>query len=218
LGNLQSTPQENVVSDDGTIDIDPADADDIYVPDYQPDLIYYQPGVYCTFGIGFPIGLWLGYDWDWRHHHLISWGPGHLRPRGWWQRPPGTRRKEIPTQDSNLWRPKTRAASVIVAGGDRGYENRPVSHAHAAPTLPAPRLAARPAEAPRVSVTAIGRAPEVRRAPEVSRPIERGEPSESVFGGSQSSREVRESSSRGQESRGSSGSGESRSGGSSSRR
>ena len=80
LGNLQSTPQENVVSDDGTIDIDPADADDMYVPDYQPDLIYYQPGVYCSFGIGFPIGVWLGFDWDWRHHHLISWGPAICVP------------------------------------------------------------------------------------------------------------------------------------------
>ena len=82
LGNLQSTPQENVVSDDGTIDIDPADADDMYVPDYQPDLIYYQPGVYCSFGIGFPIGVWLGFDWDWRHHHLITLGTGPFASPG----------------------------------------------------------------------------------------------------------------------------------------
>jgi hypothetical protein len=234
LGNLQSTPQENVQSDDGTIDITPADPDDIYVPDYQPDQIYYQPGVYCSFGIGFPIGVWLGFDWDWRHHHLISWGPGHLRPPDWWRRAPGARRKEFPTQDSGLWRPKTHAASVIVAGGDRGYENRPVSRAYAVPRLPAPREAprpaTRPAAAPRVSVTTIGRAPEVNRAPAVSRapevsrapavsrPIQRSEPSESVFGGSQSSREVRESSSRGQESRGSSSAESSRSGGSSGRR
>ena len=226
LGNLQSTPQENVESDDGTIDIVPADPNDVYVPDYQPDIIYYQPGVYCTFGIGFPIGVWLGYDWDWRHHHLIRWGPGHLRPQGWWQRPPGARRQGITVNNSNLWRPRTRAPSPIVAGGDRGYENRPVSRASAAPRVPAPREAsrpaARPAEAPRVNVTVIGRAPEVSRAigraPEVSRSIQRSEPSESAFGGSQSSREVRESSSRGQESRGSSSSGSSRSEGSSSRR
>lgn len=221
LGNLQSTPQENVASDEGTIDITPTDENEVYVPDYQPDLIYYQPGVYCTFGIGFPIGLWLGYDWDWRHHHLIHWGPGHVRPPGWWRLPPAARRRGITVNDSNLWRPKTRAASAIVAGGDRGYENRPVTRAYAAPRLPAPheasRPAARPVEAPRGGVTVIGRAPAVSRAPEVSRPIERSEPSESAFGGSQSSREVRESSSRGQESRGSSSSGSSRSEGSSSR-
>jgi len=32
-----------VVSDDGTIDIDPTDPDEIYLPDYQPDTIYSQP-------------------------------------------------------------------------------------------------------------------------------------------------------------------------------
>jgi hypothetical protein len=207
LGNLPSTPQENVESDDGTIDIDPADANDLYVPDYQPDLIYYQPGVYCTFGIGFPIGLWLGFDWDWRHHHLITWGPGHLHPQGWWQLPPAARQRGLASHDSGLWRPKTRAAPAIVAGGDRGYESRAVTRAYAAPRLPAPR----------VSVSVIGRAPAVSRAVEAPRTITRGEPSESVFGGSQSAREVRQSSSRGQESRGSISFGSSRSGGSSGR-
>jgi len=211
LGNLQSTPQENVVSDDGVIDIDPADPDDIYVPDYQPDQIYYQPGVYCSFGVGLPIGVWLGFDWDWRHHHLISWGRGHERPRDWWQRPPDARRKEITAQNPTTWRPKAQAAPIIVTGrGDRGYEARATSRPFVAPKVPreAPRAGvprpaepreARPAaprtEAPRVSVTEIG------RPPAVSRPVERSEPSESAFGGSQSSREVRESSSRGQESR-----------------
>jgi hypothetical protein len=206
LGNLPSTPQENVEDDGGVIDIDPTDQNEIYVPDYQPDLIYYQPGVYCGFGIGFPIGIWLGYDWDWRRHHLISWGPGHLRPGNWWQLSPAARRQGITANNSNLWRPKTRAASVIMAGGNRGIQDRGFSSSYAAP-----RVAARPAEAPRVGVTVIG------RAPEVSRPIQRSEPSESVFGGSQSAHEVRESSSRGQESRGSSSFGSSRSGGSSSR-
>ena len=217
LGNLQSTPQENVESDDGTIDITPTDENEIYVPEYQPDQIYYQPGVYCSFGIGFPIGVWLGFDWDWRHHHLITWGPGHMRPAGWWHLSPVERHHGITVNDSNLWRPRTRPASVIVAGGDRGYENRPVTRAYAAPRLPAPREASRPAAVSRVSVTTIGHAPEVSRAPAVSRPIQRSEPSESAFGGSQSSREVRESSSRGQASRGSSSSGASRSGGTSSR-
>ncbi|MGD0815053.1 MAG: DUF3300 domain-containing protein [Verrucomicrobiota bacterium] len=210
LGNLPSTPQENVQSDGGTIDIDPADPNDLYVPDYQPDLIYYQPGIYCTFGIGFPIGLWLGFDWDWRRHHLIAWGPGHGRPDGWWHLPPGQRQGLVPG-NGNLWRPKPHPGSVYVGGGDRGYESRPVVRAYAAPRLPASRMpesrqAARPAEASRVAVTS--------RAPEVSRPVQRSEPSESLFGGSQSSREVRESSSRGQESRGSMSVGSSRSEGS----
>ena len=220
LGNLQSNPQETVQSDDGDIDIEPANPDEIYVPDYQPDQIYYDPGVYCSFGVGFPIGAWLGFDWDWRHHHLISWGAEHPRPHGWWQRAPNVRAEGNAWRDGSVWRAQPRAGRVVVAGGDRGYENRPAFHPSPAPRVPmtreAPQRSSRPAEiqqAPEVQ-----RAPEITRAPEASRsaafsrPIERSAP-ESVFGGSQSSREVRESSSRGQESRGFSSGGASHSGG-----
>jgi hypothetical protein len=207
LGNLPSTPQENVGSADGVIDISPVDENEIYVPDYQPDVIYYQPGVFCTYGIGFPIGLWLGYDWDWAHHHLITWGPGHWRPQGWWHLPPGQRSQGILANKPGFWQSRPRPVTVVVGGGDRGYENRPVYRTYAAPRLPAPR-----SSAPRASVVAPSRAPEISRP--IERPVERAEPSESVFGGSQSAREVRESSSRGQTSRGSKSVGSSHSAGS----
>jgi uncharacterized membrane protein YgcG len=185
--------------------------------------------------------VWLGFDWDWRHHHLIHWEPGHERPRDWWQRPPDARRKEIAAPDLRMWRPATRSAPVIVSGRNRGFEAPRFSNSFLTPKAPheATRQAGRPAEASRVSVTVIGRAPNVGRVPEVSRapdvrrvpeasrapdvsrvpqvshPIERREPAESAFGGPQSSHEVRASSSRGQESRGSVSSGSSHSGGSS---
>lgn len=191
-GNLQSTPQETVQSDDGDIDIEPADPDDIYVP-YYTDAIYTQPGIYCTFGIGFPIGGWLGFDWDWRGHHLISWGPGHPRPHGWWQEPPNVRRGAIGSIHPGVWRPPSRGAGVVVAGGDRGYGYRGFDNSYAA----RPRAVPRPATAaPRVGGGEPGRAQN-----NFSAPVERSEPSESAFGGSMSSREVRQSSSRGEESR-----------------
>jgi hypothetical protein len=225
LGNLPSTPQENVENDSGAIDIMPVDENEVYVPEYQPDLIYYQPGIYCSFGIGFPIGLWFCYDWDWHHHHLITWDRDHRRPPGWWHLTP-SRRQGLINTDTAVWRPKPHPGSVFVGGGDRGYENRPVYRTYAAPKLPATRTPARTVETHRVTASAPSRAPEAprasvfapsapKRAPEVSRPVERSEPSESVFGGSQSAHEVRASSSRGQESRGSISSGSARSGGSS---
>ena len=42
LGNLQSTPQQQVINDGGDIEIVPADPQVIYVPVYQPDQVYYQ--------------------------------------------------------------------------------------------------------------------------------------------------------------------------------
>jgi hypothetical protein len=213
LGNLQSTPQENVEDDQGEIDIDPTDENEIFVPDYQPDLIYYQSGVYCSFGIGFPIGLWMGYDWDWRNHHLISWGPGHERPQGWWHTSPG-RRPGI-SGGETIWRPQRPAGSVILAGGNHGLQDRGFSSSYL-PRSPAPRVSP--------GITVIGGSheaihpTEAGKAPEVSHSFGRSEPSESAFGGSQSAREVRESSSRGAESRGGGGSEPARSGGSSNRR
>jgi hypothetical protein len=42
LGNLQTTPQENVITDNGSIEILPANPEVIYVPVYQPQMVYYQ--------------------------------------------------------------------------------------------------------------------------------------------------------------------------------
>ena len=42
VGNLQSTPQQQVINDGGDIEIVPADPQVIYVPVYQPDQVYYQ--------------------------------------------------------------------------------------------------------------------------------------------------------------------------------
>jgi hypothetical protein len=231
LGNLQSTPQETVTSDNGDIDIDPTDPDQLYVPSYQPDEIYSQPGYFCSFGIGLPIGLWLGHDWDWHGHRLITWGPGHMRPSGFWHEGPGQRHNAIVSNHVGVWHPPRGGSGVIIRGGegaDRGYERSVITHAAATP---------RPFErAPEVSrapdvgrAPNIGRAPEERRAPEPIRapavrsapepmraPVFRSE-SEGVFGGSQSSSEVRASSSRGESSRAEMGGG-GRSGGSSNRR
>jgi hypothetical protein len=182
LGNLQTTSQESVVDDDGMIEIDPTDPNEIYVPDYQPDLIYTQPGIFCTFGIGFPIGFWFNHDWDWHHHSIIVWGHDNPRPGNWWRRSPAQRREPI-GHGVGVWRPGTRSA-VVANHADRGFE-APEAH-HVYPTERASREPVRsfaPAPAPaRESIR---------------------EPSGGAFNSSQGSRETRESSARGQESRGS---------------
>lgn len=85
-GNLVTTPQEEVADDDGYIDSWPANPQYIYVPVYDPSLVFFgSGGVYggpvITFGGGYPIGVWLNRDWDWRHHRIYyhGWSDG----RGW---------------------------------------------------------------------------------------------------------------------------------------
>lgn len=87
-GNLRSTSQQNVVVDGRYIRIEPAQPRVIFVPTYDPEVIYYRPvvqvGIYTghwSFGVGFPIGAWLSYDCDWysRRVYYTGWNVNY----GW---------------------------------------------------------------------------------------------------------------------------------------
>ncbi|HXN48024.1 MAG TPA: DUF3300 domain-containing protein [Bryobacteraceae bacterium] len=85
-GNLMTTPQQEVREDGGYIAIWPAQPQYIYVPVYDPALIYYrQPGFYMglSFGRGFFIGAWLNNDFDWRYHRVYYHGWDDHYGTGW---------------------------------------------------------------------------------------------------------------------------------------
>lgn len=80
-GNLVSTEQQRVVIDNGNYVIVPAEPRVIYVPVYDPVVIYSRPVFYArgynsywSFGFGFPIGGWLTYDLDWRGRRVYYQG------------------------------------------------------------------------------------------------------------------------------------------------
>ena len=83
-GNLVSTPQQQVIVEPGDIRIVPAAPDYIYVPVYDPQVVYYEPGGpsygFITFGAGLAIGAWLSRDMDWRDHRVFYHG---WRGGGW---------------------------------------------------------------------------------------------------------------------------------------
>ncbi len=67
-GNLDSSPQQEVLEHDNYIAITPYQPQYIYVPVYDPAIIYYRRPYYgpaITFGVGFPIGAWLNLDFRW---------------------------------------------------------------------------------------------------------------------------------------------------------
>jgi hypothetical protein len=74
-GSLYSTPQQQVVNDNGTIRIIPADPRVVYVPTYDPAIVYVRHehpiGGAIVFGRGFYIGTWLNFDVDWRSHWVV---------------------------------------------------------------------------------------------------------------------------------------------------
>jgi hypothetical protein len=131
LGNLQSTPQQQVVDDNGYIEILPANPDDLYVPDYQPDQVYYQSPVgppFITFSVGFVVGPWLCGDFDWWHHRVVYWDRDHPRPQNWWHEKPDQRQVYLAGNHANVWNPNNRGGVVSgYQGGDRGWNNQ-VNH------------------------------------------------------------------------------------------
>lgn len=204
LGNLQSTPQQQVVDDDGDIDIMPADPNAMYLPIYQPDAVYYQAagGVpLITFGLQLLVGTWLHHDFDWHHHNLIVWDRDHPRPDNWWRERPADRTAYIARQPK-VWHPEVRGP-VVVDRGDRGWQTpprpaprvvvgRPEEPRAGQPRQPAPRVAP-----PRNTGPAPRPAPVARPAPHVAAP---SRPSTGAFIGAQSAQQARSFSSRGQQS------------------
>lgn len=67
-GNLETTPQAEVLENDDYIAIDPVQPQFIYVPVYDPAICFYRRpywGPAITFGVGYPIGAWLNLDFHW---------------------------------------------------------------------------------------------------------------------------------------------------------
>ena len=85
-GNLKSTPQQTVTQQRQTVIIEPANPEVVYVPAYDPWIVYgapiviwpdwywypglFLPGPGITFGIGFGTGFFGGFGWGWQH-----WSP-----------------------------------------------------------------------------------------------------------------------------------------------
>jgi len=171
LGNLQSTPQQQVTNDGGDIEIDPADDQDMYVPVYQPDQVYDDSSngtPFITFDAGYPIGDWLDNDFDWDDGNIIVWGQGNPRPHNWWHEPRGQRNRG----NASVWRAGNHPGAGAANRGDRGY-----APATAGNRSEGAFTGGEPAAATRSAPTFSGAAPAVRG-------------SESAFTGGQSARQV----------------------------
>jgi hypothetical protein len=107
-GLLTDTPQQKVVTQDEEIYIEPAQPNVIYVPVYDPEVLWMRRpyhGSFISFGIGFGVGNWLFYDCDWRSRGI--WVQ-HRTP-GWVYRP-GWRRsdRDVHVVVGAPWRPDPR--------------------------------------------------------------------------------------------------------------
>lgn len=134
-GYLRSNPQERVVTaGPGDIEILPANPNVVYVPYYDPNIVYFRPapgffvGGAITFGPSIFVGAFLPWGWGgvsfgWRAHSIIIGGrpwertwanPGYMHPYAAPARPrianPGPR---VERHELRSYRPESRG------GGER---------------------------------------------------------------------------------------------------
>ena len=92
-GHLDSNEQEKVTTQGNTIVIEPSNPDVVYVPAYDPWLVYGYPvapwpgwypypgiwfgGPFVSFGLGFGIGFYGGFGWGWGHWGC-NWHGGYV--------------------------------------------------------------------------------------------------------------------------------------------
>ncbi|HTB64915.1 MAG TPA: DUF3300 domain-containing protein [Steroidobacteraceae bacterium] len=134
-GNLKSTPQQAVADQDSTISIEPTNPDVVYVPAYDPWLVYGDlipewpgwypyPGIwfggpYLSFGVGFGIGFLGGFGWGWH-----NWGFDWHRRAVLYNHSPYFSRSTTFYNRANFYRGAggDRGAGYRGAGGTRGFD------------------------------------------------------------------------------------------------
>lgn len=167
-GNLEDTPQQKVIVEKEYIRIVPSEPEVIYVPVYDP-VVVYRPravgwvGPVVTFGPRYYCGPWLRYDCNWLRFNIWVgwWGPTYYSRPAWGYNPPPpprtvvVRGRSVPPR-AHVWSPtppRTREMRPLrpAATSPRIGTQRPqVSGRVVAPsTQPRPRI-----ERPRTQVPA----------------------------------------------------------------
>jgi hypothetical protein len=102
-GNLKTSSQQVVTGQGSTIIVQPANSEIVYVPAYDPRIVYGDPiiawpgwypypgiwfdGPYLSFGVGFGIGFFGGFGWGWGnwgfdwHNHFATFDHGRYFSR-----------------------------------------------------------------------------------------------------------------------------------------
>jgi hypothetical protein len=188
-GKLESNQQENVSLQGPEIAIEPANPETVYVPVYDPSVIYgpwpypdYPPYYFNGFFDGVAIGglgfgwygvaidapLWGWGRWDWGHHRIHIDGDrfNRINPHrppvgsGPWQHDPG-HRGGVPYRD-----PGTRGrfhSENVVPGARNVYRGYPTSSPQSrAPQSRAPQFSRPVQPRPQPSFESFGRGSDVR--------------------------------------------------------
>jgi hypothetical protein len=102
------------------VEIEPANPDVIYVPVYQPAVVYSQSGYGWSFGIGIAFGPWLDGEFDWPHGNICFWR--YHRPANWWHETPAQRAAAL-AANATVWQAGSIRSLGAASGGSRAGNN-----------------------------------------------------------------------------------------------
>jgi hypothetical protein len=176
-GTLVSTTEQQVVTEEGEIEIVPTDPTTIYIPVYDPDVVYsvepyYGMGTPVVFGPPCSAGIWLSYSFDWRSHAVWA----GARQKGAWHEAHAS--EGHPPPGSHSWHPPTSAPNAAVPFRSRenvvpprpqpmpGTPKPPLfryntpAPVNAAPVPPSTRTGPPPMDRPRLNGTPAPAVPE----------------------------------------------------------
>jgi len=195
-GTLVDTPQQRIDMEGDAIRIIPSQANEIFVPEYDPAIVYETPvgysGPFITFGIGFPVGAWLGYECNWDDFGIWygPWNSGWGYRRDW--RHPGSGANAW-----RAWRPDSRRTRELVRNSYRPESRLPTARIIGGYRAPVRQ----PAAAPRPMVSRGSVQPDYRGRPVAAPRPASPAPSSRLFGGYDRGSQTRDFSGRGQQSR-----------------
>ena len=141
-GTLRDSSQQRVLTESETIRIVPAQPDVIYVPRYEPAVVFvdrpaYVSRPFITYSIGYSVGSWLAYDCDWRHRRIWVGDRHRTWHRHDWHRPLApVHVTHVHRESWRPWQPRTRSSVTIVTHRPppQVVVHRPANSSHRPPT------------------------------------------------------------------------------------
>ncbi len=94
-GTLTDTPEQRVVVEDSFVEIEPAQPEVIYVPRYDPEIVFVdQPyygynGPYLTYSPAYAAGVWLTFGCNWHGGGIVIVDANYWHGDGGWWHPYG---------------------------------------------------------------------------------------------------------------------------------
>ena len=134
-GQLESNDKQTVIVEKEVIRIVPAKPEVIYVPVYDPAVVYVRPSYSpsfrssISFSVGYPVGYWLYSDFDWGYNSIVVINRSYRRSA--WNDCPDWRYRTVWREPTivHTWRPSYRHYRV-----DRHRHHSDYSHRRSAPT------------------------------------------------------------------------------------